>query len=129
MYAQVLSSITSHKLVGIEYVLGKIFDEIGFNAIKDTLFRELVLYRLVFPRSKLKTTEFLYRYEQKSYSEDEIYMYMDKLYSRQKELIQQISYRHTLRILDGGIQAVFYDVTTIYFEIEQEDDLRKPGFS
>ena len=129
MYTQVLSSITSHKLVGIEYVLGKLFNEIGFNAIKDTLFRELVLYRLVFPRSKLKTTEFLYRYEQKSYSEDEIYMYMDKLHSRQKELIQQISYRHTLRILDGGIQAVFYDVTTIYFEIEQEDDLRKPGFS
>jgi transposase len=24
---------------------------------------------------------------------------------------------------------VFYDVTTLYFEIEDEDDLRRPGFS
>ena len=29
----------------------------------------------------------------------------------------------------GDIQAVFYDVTTLYFEIESEDDLRKTGFS
>jgi len=129
MYAQVLSSITAHKLVGIEYVLGKLFDAIGFNVIKDPLFKELVLYRLVFPASKLKTTEFLYRYEQKSYSEDDIYSYMDKLHSSQKELIQRISYAHTLSIIQGGIQAVFYDVTTLYFEIEQEDDLRKTGFS
>jgi transposase len=129
IYAQVLESISSHKLVGVEYVLGKIFNDIGFNTIEDTLFKELVLYRLVFPRSKLKTTEFLYRYEHKSYTEDDVYRYMDKLHSSQKEIVQQISYQHTLGILDGGIHAVFYDVTTIYFEIEQEDNLRKPGFS
>jgi transposase len=129
IYAQVLESISSHKLVGVEYVLGKIFNDIGFNTIEDTLFKELVLYRLVFPRSKLKTTEYLYRYEHKSYTEDDIYRYMDKLHSSQKEFVQQISYQHTLRILEGGIHAVFYDVTTIYFEIEQEDELRKPGYS
>lgn len=124
-----LSSITSHKLVGIDYVLGKIFDDIGFNEIKDALFKELVLYRLVYPKSKLKTTEYLSRYEQKSYSEDDIYRYMDKLHSTQKELVQQISCRHTLEVLRDEIHAVFYDVTTIYFEIEREDELRKRGFS
>jgi len=128
-YSEVLSSIISVKIVGIEYVLGRIFDDIGFNEIRDILFRDLVLYRLVYPKSKLKTIEYLYRYEQKSYSEDDIYRYMDKLHSSQKEVIQQFSYRHTLRILDGCIHAVFYDVTTIYFEIEQEDELRKTGFS
>src|SRR5690606_5626190 len=45
-YSQVLSSITSHKLVGIDLVLGKIFDEIGFNKIEDELFKDLALYRL-----------------------------------------------------------------------------------
>lgn len=129
VYEDVLSSITRHKLVGIDYVLGKIFSEIGFDQIDDPLFRDLVLFRLVYPRSKLKTTEYLYRYEQKSYSEDDIYRYMDKLYNTQKELVQQISYNHTLNILDGNIQAVFYDVTTLYFEVEQEDELRKTGFS
>ena len=129
VYAQVLSSIQSHKLIGIQCVLGKIFNDIGFDKIGEELFRDLVLYRLIYPKSKLKTTEYLYRYEQKRYSEDDIYRYMDKLYSTQKELVQQISYHHTLKVLKEGIQAVFYDVTTLYFEIEREDELRKTGFS
>lgn len=129
IYSQVLDSIISYRLVGIEYVLGRIFDEIGFNKLREPLFRDLVLYRLVYPKSKLKTTEYLYRYEQKSYSEDDIYRYMDKLHSSQKELVQQISYLHTLKILEGQIHAVFYDVTTVYFEVEHEDELRKTGFS
>ena len=129
LYNEVLSSIQAHKLVGIEFVLGKIFDSIGFKKINDALFRDLVLYRLIYPKSKLKTTEYLYRYEQKSYSEDDIYRYMDKLHSSQKEIVQRISYDHTLKVLNGDIHAVFYDVTTIYFEIEREDELRKTGFS
>ncbi len=54
---------------------------------------------------------------------------MDKLHSTHKEIVQQISFKHTLKVLDGFIHAVFYDVTTIYFEIEKEDDIRIPGFS
>jgi transposase len=89
----------------------------------------LVLYRLVYPKSKLKTTEYLRRFALKFYSEDDIYRYMDKLYNNQKELVQQISYEHTLKVLSQGISVVFYDVTTIYFETDHEDDLRKTGFS
>ena len=43
--------------------------------------------------------------------------------------MQQISYRHTLKVLNNNISIVFYDVTTLYFEIENEDELRKTGFS
>jgi hypothetical protein len=38
-------------LVGPELLLGKIFDEIGFNQIEDTLFRDLVITRIVYPAS------------------------------------------------------------------------------
>lgn len=126
---QFFNAITSLKLVGIELILGRLFDKIGFNQVKDPLFRHLVLYRLVYPKSKLKTTEYLYRYEGMEYSEDDIYRYMDKLHDKQKELVQRISYEHTLSLFPKGIQVVFYDVTTIYFEIDQEDELRKTGFS
>jgi transposase len=129
VFSEVLDSIISHKLVGIQYVLGKIFDEIGFNQIRQDLFKDLVLYRLVYPKSKLKTTEYLHRYEQKAYTEDDIYRFMDKLHSTHKEIVQQISFNHTLQVLEGSIHAVFYDVTTIYFEIEKEDDIRISGFS
>lgn len=124
-----LKNITSHKLVGIELVLGKIFDEIGFNKIEDELFRDLVLYRLVYPKSKLKTTEYLFRYAGKDYSEDDVYRYLDKLYKSHKTQVQQISYQHTQMILGDEISVVFYDVTTVYFEINDEDDIRKTGFS
>ena len=46
-----------------------------------------------------------------------------------KEQVEQIAYQHTLRILDGNIGIVFYDMTTLYFEASDEDDLRKTGFS
>lgn len=32
-------------------------------------------------------------------------------------------------MLGGLISIVFYDVTTLYFQIDNEDDLRKRGFS
>ena len=42
--------------------------------------------------------------------------------------MQRISYEHTLKLL-GNLSVVFYDVTTLYFEASDEDDLRKTGFS
>jgi len=124
-----VDSIQSLKREGIELVLGKIFDEIGFNQIADPIFKQLVLYRLVYPSSKLKTTEYLYRYHQIYWDENKIYRYLDKLYNIQKELVQQISYNHTCKLLESHPQIIFYDVTTIYFEVEQEDELRRSGFS
>jgi len=122
-------ALQSFSLVGPELLLGKIFDEIGFNQIKDEWFRDLVLTRLVYPVSKLKTTDYLYKYRNKIVDVERIYRYLDKLHSKQKELIQQISYLHTLRILAGKLSVVFYDVTTLYFETDQGDELRKTGFS
>jgi transposase len=126
---QLFASITSVKRVGYDLLLGRIFDEIGFGKIKDDIFRELVLARVAFPKSKLKTTEYLYRYKQIDWDEDQLYRYLDKLQATQKELVQQISYIHTRSILNNEISIVFYDVTTLYFEIDEEDDLRKTGFS
>lgn len=116
-------------LVGPELILGKLFDEIGFNQIKDDLFRHLVISRLVFPLSKLKTCEYLLRYQNIQISADQVYRYMDKLQAEQKSLLQQISFEHTLNLFGGQISIVFYDVTTLYFEASDEDDLRKTGFS
>jgi transposase len=110
-------------------LLGKIFNEIGFDAIKDDLFHKLVIARLCYPASKLGTTDYLYKYHYLQVDVQTVYRYLDKLYNKQKELVQNISYAHTLKILDNNISIVFYDVTTLYFEIDNEDDLRKTGFS
>lgn len=124
-----INHIDSLELVGPELLLGKIFDEIGFNAVRDELFRHLVITRLVYPVSKLKTVDYLFKYKGVQISVYRIYRYLDKLHASQKELVQQISLRHTLKLLGNKIAVVFYDVTTLYFEAAGEDDFRKTGFS
>ncbi|MDZ7764751.1 MAG: IS1634 family transposase [Melioribacteraceae bacterium] len=112
-----------------QLILGKLYDEIGFNEIEEELFKELVISRIVFPLSKLKTSEYLLRYKNKQLEVDKIYRYLDKLESKQKSKVEQISFNHTLKLFKGNLSIVFYDVTTIYFESSDEDDLRKTGFS
>ncbi len=123
------NSLQSFSLIGPELLLGQIFDQIGFNQIKDDLFRDLVITRLIYPVSKLKTVDYLFKYKNQVKDVESIYRYLDKLYNKQKEQIQDISYGHTLKVLDGKISVVFYDVTTLYFEIPTGDELRKTGFS
>jgi len=115
--------------VGPEIVFGKIYDSIGFNKIEEDLFRHLVISRLAFPLSKLKTIEYLYRYQGVSLSIDAIYRFLDKLNSQLKDQVEQLAFAHTLKVLKGDINVVFYDMTTLYFEASDEDDLRKTGFS
>ena len=50
------SGLKNIQMIGPELILGKLFDQIGFNKIPDDLFRHLVISRLVFPLSKLKTS-------------------------------------------------------------------------
>lgn len=125
----VKSSIKSINIEGINLLLGQIYSAIGFDNLNSELLKQLVIIRLTHPASKLKTTQYLKRYFSMDISEDKIYRYLDKLYLEQKETIQQISYQHTLKVLNGIISVVFYDVTTIYFQIDDEDEIRKRGFS
>jgi transposase len=123
------NSIEDFKLLGPELLLGKIFDEIGYNIINDELFRHLVITRLVYPVSKLKTTDYLYKYKGISINIDKVYRYLDRLHKEQMSLVEQISYRYAMKEVKAELSIVFYDVTTLYFEAEDEDDLRKTGFS
>ncbi len=125
----ILDNIEQIAVSGTSILLGGIFDEIGFDAIPDNLFKQLVIARLCFPASKLKTTDLLSKYQFLSVEVQHVYRYMDKLHSTQKELVQDISYRHSLKILENDISVVFYDVTTLYFEVDNEDSIRKRGFS
>lgn len=120
---------SSIRTLGPEIIFGKIYDFIGFSAIEDELFRHLVIARLVFPLSKLKTIDYLYRYQGKSLDIDAVYRFLDKLNDKLKPQVEQISFARTLSILNNNISVVFYDMTTLYFEVSDEDDLRKTGFN
>jgi len=91
--------------------------------------RHLVIARVSQPASKLAATVYLKSYYNEDVDLNHIYRYMDKLYDTQRELVQQISVRHTRKVLGDKIGLMFYDVTTLYFESARTDDLREPGFS
>lgn len=115
--------------VGPEIIFGRIYDYIGFGVINEPMFRHLVLSRIAFPLSKLKTVDYLYRYQGKTLDIDAVYRFLDKLNNRLKPEVEQIAFAHTQKVLNGNISVVFYDMTTLYFEASDEDDLRKTGFS
>ncbi len=115
--------------IGPELIFGKLFNRIGFNQIKDELFRHLVIARLAYPGSKLKTVDYLQRYRGINLSVDSLYRFLDRLHKKHKEQAEQIAFEHTKRVLNNNLTVVFYDLTTLYFDGSDEDDLRKIGFS
>lgn len=116
------------RTVGPETIFGTLFDRIGFNAVPVELFRHIVIARLAYPTSKLKTVDYLYRYRGLSVDVSKVYRFLDTLNRAYKEKVERIAYEYTKKTL-GNISVVFYDMTTLYFEAEDEDDLRKIGFS
>jgi len=117
------------EVIGPELVYGRVFDFIGYSSIKEKLFRHLVITRLVYPGSKLKTIEYLQRYQNIELDLDKIYRFLDTLQSKLKQQVENISFKRTKELLGGKIEIVFYDMTTLYFEASDEDDLRRTGFS
>jgi transposase len=117
------------RTIGPELIFGKVYDHIGYNKVNNDLFRHLVISRLAFPLSKLKTIEYLKRYQGIMLDLDTVYRFLDKLNAELKDQIEQITFKQTLKMLNGNLSIMFYDMTTLYFEASDEDDLRKVGFS
>lgn len=118
------------QIVGSELILGKIYDKIGFpNSGCLNYFRNLVLCRLVYPGSKLKTIDYFRQHLNIDVSVYSIYRFLDELNINLKPTIEQISFEYSKKILGGKIGVVFYDMTTLYFEASEEDDFRIPGFN
>ncbi|GAB6013607.1 IS1634 family transposase [Viscerimonas tarda] len=124
-----LSNIENILLNGTQLILNHVFQLAGFDRIDDEILKHLVVSRICHPRSKVATVDYLKSYFDEDVELHKIYRYLDKLHDTQKDTVQQISVDHTRRILGGKIGLVFYDVTTLYFETDFSDDLRKTGFS
>lgn len=117
------------KAIGFLLILDRTFDRIGFNRIDDEVFRKLVKARLAYPTNKAATVEYLKNHFDEDVDLSKVYRYLDKLSDHQHDIVQDISVRHTAKLFGGNIGVQFYNVTTLYFEADYEDELRKTGFS
>lgn len=126
---QFLDQIDNVLINGTQLIIDRVFERIGFDQIKDEVLRNLVISRLTFPSSKAATSDYLRFYFDEDVHLSKIYRYLDKLNSGEKQRVEQISVAHTRKLLGEMMNVVFYDVTTLYFETDHEDDLRRTGFS
>ncbi|OBY29330.1 IS1634 family transposase [Mycolicibacter kumamotonensis] len=108
--------------------LGAVYDWLGFDVVDDPVFRDLVIARLVEPTSKADAARVLTDLgaEPKSY----------KTVQRHLTKVNTGGYRGAIAAKcfthaadRGGLSLLLYDVTTLYFEAENEDELRKVGYS
>ena len=128
--------------IGDELFFGKLYDKLKLNDIfKDTkdirykeekefLLKSLVISRILYPGSKLYLADYLWHFKKKEIDTEKIYRFLDNLYQDEiKKRIEDAVYNYTLSKIDNQLVVSFYDVTTLYFESESEDDLRQIGFS
>jgi len=94
---------------GHECIFGELFNRIGFDVIPNELFRHLVLARITYPVSKLKTVDYLYHSQGVVTNEDAIYRFLDTLNEKYKTTIERIAFSHKKKVL-GNISVVFYDM-------------------
>ncbi|MFI8697004.1 IS1634 family transposase [Dietzia maris] len=106
------------------------FDALGFNAVADETFKALVCARLIEPTSKLDTPRVL----------DDIGVDAPHLSSIKRAPARCVErdyrtalatacWEHVTSAGGPGVALVLYDLTTLYFEAEKEDSLRKVGMS
>lgn len=103
---------------------------IGFGKLDDHCFQDLVIARIIKPCSKRQTREFLEFKLGKKYSLTKIYRTMRLAFDKQyQDQVEQIVYRFVTDKVSSTISVVFFDVTTLYYEAFDEDEIRKCGFS
>jgi len=116
---------------GIGEVFGALFRELGFTQVLGkhaAVFEATVLARVANPASKRRTAALLEKDYGVRLPLDRIYRMMDELYER-REVAQSAVRGATLSLFPGKIDVIFFDVTTLYFESVEQDDLRGFGYS
>ena len=108
--------------------LAGVFTALGFDGLEDEVFRDLVIARVVEPTSLLDAGRVLRDLGRSAAS----YATMKRTLGRAaagkyRDRIATWCFQHAST--SGDISLVLYDVTTLYFEAEKEDELRKVGYS
>jgi len=108
-------------------VLQDEYRKLGFDRLGDEIFEALCIARIVEPTSKLDSLRVLADLGVDPINRNKLYRCLVKAASQ--DYRRQISHACFEHVQAGGLTLVLYDVTSLYFEIQEEDEYRKPGLS
>lgn len=101
--------------------------EMGYKDVVGLL-KDLVIIRLFEPASKLRSIELMEQYFGIKHRRQNYYDSALK-WLELKTKVEKTTLEFAKRYYDFNYDLLFYDVTTLYFETFEEDNLRKNGFS
>ena len=101
---------------------------LGFDAVGDVVFKKLVLARIIEPVSKADTIRVLEEIGVSAPSLRTIWRTLARCQEHDwRQTVTDAAYRHATQ--DGALRLCLYDVTTLYFQAENEDEFREVGMS
>lgn len=118
---------------GFHAVLGPIFDELKltplFTKVRYNQLRDLVIARIAQPSSKLHTAAFLTNKFMRPLSAGQIYRLMDEVIDLEDKIKLSVFEATNKLTQKQTADLLLFDVTTLYFESQQNDGLREFGYS
>lgn len=125
--------INQTEFIGVHYtflyeLISKLIITIGLDKIKNNLLLDLIILRMMEPASKLRSIELLEEYFGIKHRRQNYYQSAPQWLTL-KSKVEDISLRFARKHYAFNFDLLFYDVTTLYFETFEEDELRKNGFS
>jgi len=103
------------------------YRQLGFDQLDDEVFKALCIARIVEPTSKLDSLRVLADLGVDPIDRNKLYRCLVKAANLDyRRTISQACFDH---VHGRGLTLLLYDVTTLYFEIQEEDDYRKTGLS
>ena len=104
-----------------------ISNDFKFKYDLNNILSRLVLARIIEPSSKLATNEFSKKLlEQPNFELQHIYRALEVIADK-NDFIQSELYKNSLKVINRNDKILYYDCTNFFFEIEQEDEIRKYG--
>lgn len=101
----------------------------NFEYDLNAILSRLIYGRIIFPTSKLRTAELSKKFiEQPNFDTHQIYRSLDVI-AKEMDFIQSTLYKNSTLVTKRNTDILYYDCTNYFFEIEQDDDFRKYGYS
>ena len=113
----------------INQICKNITDKYQFKYDLNDILSKLIYSRIIYPSSKLRTLELSKNFlEQPNFEYQHILRSLEVI-AKESDFIQSELYKNSLKYSKRNDKVLFYDCTNYYFEIEDDDDLRKYGKS
>ena len=109
-------------------ILYSIQTRLGYTEVADDMLNDLAIMRILEPASKLRSIELMESYFGIHHRRQRYYE-SARRWIELKEAVEKQTLHFARQEYSFDFSLLFYDVTTLYFETFESDELRKTGFS